>query len=108
MIASKQTRRDFLRKSAAIAAAGVAVAYLFTAVNSECVAAAQPVNYARPCEPEIKPAFLPLPLGAVEPSGWLRDWALAARDGIAGHLDEHHPVFGDGWKGTSIHKTCKR
>jgi hypothetical protein len=38
-----------------------------------------PVNHARPYEPIVKPAFLPLPPSAVEPSGWLRDWAEAAR-----------------------------
>jgi len=59
-------------------------------------------NYARPAEPAVKPAFLPLPLGAVEPAGWLRDWAQAAREGITGHLDEWHPTFADGWKGISI------
>ena len=59
-------------------------------------------NYSRVCEPQVKPAFLPLPPGAVEPAGWLRDWALAARDGITGHLDELHPTFRDGWKGITI------
>jgi hypothetical protein len=54
------------------------------------------------CEPLIKPAFRPLPPGAVEPTGWLRDWAEAARDGITGHLDEYHVVFGDAWEGTAI------
>ncbi len=62
----------------------------------------QAANYSRVCEPQIKPAFLPLPPGAVEPAGWLRDWATAARDGITGHLDEYHPTFRDGWKGISI------
>ena len=62
-------------------------------------ASAAPANYARPCEPEVKPAFLPLPPGGVEPAGWLRDWAVAARQGITGHLDEYHSVFRDGWKG---------
>jgi len=65
-------------------------------------ALATAANYSRVCEPQIKPAFLPLPPGAVEPSGWLRDWALAARHGITGHLDEYHPTFRDGWKGTPI------
>jgi hypothetical protein len=46
-----------------------------------------------------------LPLGAVEPSGWLRDWAVAARQGITGHLDERNPVFHDGWKGVPIRWT---
>ena len=59
-------------------------------------------NHARVCEPAVKPAFLPLPPGAVEPAGWLRDWAQAARDGITGHLDEWHPTFADGWKGIPI------
>jgi hypothetical protein len=59
-------------------------------------------NYARPYEPLVKPAFLPLPPGAVQPAGWLRDWAEAARHGITGHLDEWHPTFAEGWKGHSI------
>lgn len=58
--------------------------------------------YARPFEPAIAPALLPLPPGAVEPEGWLRDWARSARDGITGHLDEWHPTFADGWKGIPI------
>lgn len=65
-------------------------------------AVAEKVNYARACKPLVKPAFLPLPIGAVEPQGWLRDWAMSARDGISGHLDEWHPVFADGWKGRQI------
>ena len=50
----------------------------------------------------VKPALGSLPPGAVEPAGWLRDWALAARNGITGHLDEYHPTFRDGWKGIPI------
>jgi len=48
---------------------------------------------------KVKPAFLPLPPGAVVPKGWLRDWAVAAADGITGHLDEHSATFGEAWKG---------
>ncbi len=59
-------------------------------------------NHARVCEPTVKPAFLPLPIGAVQPQGWLRDWAQSAREGITGHLDEWHPTFADGWKGIPI------
>jgi hypothetical protein len=51
-----------------------------------------------PGEFPVKAVFLPLAPGAVEPTGWLRDWALAARDGITGHLDEYHPTFHDAWK----------
>ncbi len=50
----------------------------------------------------MKPALLPLPIGAVQPQGWLRDWARSAREGITGHLDEWHATFADGWKGIPI------
>ncbi len=46
----------------------------------------------------VEAAFLPLAPGAVEPAGWLRDWAVAAGEGITGHLDEYHPTFHDAWK----------
>ena len=62
----------------------------------------QTAIYARPFEPAIAPALLPLPPGAVQPAGWLRDWARSARDGITGHLDEWHPTFAQGWKGVPI------
>lgn len=55
------------------------------------------VNYARPFEPPTHPAFLPLPPGAVEPAGWLRDWCLAARDGYTGRMDEYDDEFKRAW-----------
>lgn len=48
---------------------------------------------------DVPLAFQPLKPGAVEPTGWLRDWALAARKGITGHLDERAETFGKGWTG---------
>lgn len=54
-------------------------------------------NYARPFEPPTRPAFLPLPPGTIEPAGWLRDWALAARDGYTGHMDEYDVEFKRAW-----------
>jgi hypothetical protein len=65
----------------------------------------QAPNHARVCEPAVKPVFLPLPIGSVQPQGWLRDWAQSAREGITGHLDEWHPTFADGWKGIPIKST---
>ena len=55
------------------------------------------VNYERPFEPPTHPALLPLPPGAVEPAGWLRDWCLAARDGFTGHMDEYDDDFKRAW-----------
>jgi hypothetical protein len=65
-------------------------------------AAPHAANYGRVCEPQIKPAFLPLPPGSVEPAGWLRDWAIVAREGLTGHLDEYEPTFRDAWKGFHV------
>jgi hypothetical protein len=48
---------------------------------------------------KVRRAFLPLPPGAVVPKGWLGDWAVAARHGITGHLDEYDDTFGQAWKG---------
>ena len=59
-------------------------------------------NYARTTQPLERPAFIPLPIGNVEPAGWLRDWAISAAAGITGHLDEYSPVFGDAWKGVPV------
>jgi hypothetical protein len=55
------------------------------------------VNYGRPFEPPTHPAFIPLPPGNIEPTGWLRDWALTVRDGYTGHADEVHPAFKQAW-----------
>jgi len=71
---------------------------LLTSICLTCAAllAAEPAPrplYARPCEPQVVPAFLPLPIGAVEPQGWLRDGAVSARNGITGHLDEWNPAY---------------
>jgi len=44
-------------------------------------------------------SFLALAPGAVEPKGWLLDWACAAADGITGHLDEYCTTFAEAWKG---------
>jgi hypothetical protein len=59
-------------------------------------------NYERAARPAVPSALLPLPPGAVEPGGWLRDWAVTARKGITGHLDEYHITFRDGWKGVPV------
>ena len=80
--------------------AGMAMMRVFIQAGTAADLAA--VNYARPYESVVKTAFLPLPPGAVEPAGWLRDWAQTAREGITGHLDEWHPTFADGWKGIPI------
>ena len=55
------------------------------------------VNYGRPFETPTRAALIPLPPGAIEPAGWLGDWARTARDGYTGHMNEVHPDFPKAW-----------
>lgn len=71
-------------------------------------AAADADNYPRVVAPQVQTAFAPLPPGAIEPQGWLRDWAQSAAQGITGHLDEWHPTFGGGWKGVKLNAPNSR
>jgi uncharacterized protein len=54
-------------------------------------------NYERPFEPPTQSALIPLPPGAIEPEGWLRDWCLTARDGYTGHMDDVDIAFRQAW-----------
>lgn len=48
------------------------------------------------------PAFQPLPLGSVKPSGWLLEQVKLQAGGLSGHLDEFWPDVKDsGWIGGS-------
>jgi len=40
------------------------------------------------------PAFTPLPLGAIRPTGWLQRQLRIQADGLSGHLDEFWPDVG--------------
>jgi hypothetical protein len=69
--------------------------------NSYGVAAAAADSARHP----VTPAFQPLAPGAVEPQGWLRDWAVSMRNGMTGHLDEYDSVFQSGWLGQRLGTT---
>jgi uncharacterized protein len=84
---------------------GVAVAVLVltsVAFSLSTTRAAEPAssakcNYERPFEPPTHSPLIPLPPGAVEPAGWLRDWCIAAKDAFTGTMDQRDPAFRQAW-----------
>ena len=76
-----------------LGSAVVVFAFIVAAASFTMANAAKPVptgksNYERPFEPPTRSALIPLPPGAVEPEGWLRDWCLTAKDGYTGHMND--------------------
>jgi len=61
---------------------------------------AQNQYYPNNIEPLLKTQYMKLPLGAVKPTGWLRDQLVVQANGLTGHL---HEVWGiahtSSWKG---------
>lgn len=56
--------------------------------------------YSTNQEPLKKNAFVRLPLGAVKPSGWLKNQLQAQAEGLTGHLDDFWPdLINSAWKG---------
>ena len=53
--------------------------------------------------PLVAQAFYPLPLGAIKPTGWLRNQLQIQANGLTGHLDEFWPDLSanSAWRGGS-------
>ncbi len=61
-----------------------------------------PPNYRQNRSPLAAKPYLELPLGLIQPRGWLLQQLERMKDGMTGHLDElYHPVVGarNGWLG---------
>ena len=53
--------------------------------------------YAPPFETAVRSVFLSLPPGAIEPQGWLRDWAVSIKDGYTACMDDVDDEFKRAW-----------
>jgi hypothetical protein len=78
------------------------IAFIVAVTSFMTAATAEPektpkCNYERPFEPPTRSALIPLPPGAVEPEGWLRDWCITARDGYTSHMDDVDIAFRQAW-----------
>lgn len=62
---------------------------------------AENINYVSSRPPLQESAYLPLPLGSIEPKGWLYEQLRLSAEGMTGHLDEIWRDVGpdNGWLG---------
>ncbi|MGA7698541.1 MAG: beta-L-arabinofuranosidase domain-containing protein [Thermoguttaceae bacterium] len=91
-------RNNHLRSVGVIAGFFFVVAAVFVVIASAAEPAATgKANYERPFEPPSRSALIPLPPGAVEPAGWLRDWCVAAKDGYTATMNQRDPAFRQAW-----------
>ncbi|HKJ69412.1 MAG TPA: hypothetical protein VKA68_15750, partial [bacterium] len=75
---------------------------LFESTLAAGTQADQHSNYIGSRAPLIEKPYIPLPLGAVKPEGWLQEQLRLMRSGMTGHLDElYEKVVGprNGWLG---------
>ncbi len=72
---------------------------LLTCVGAAALPAAE-VQYPANREPLRPSSYVPLPVGTVMPSGWLKRQLTIQADGLTGHLDEFWPSLTDSaWTG---------
>jgi hypothetical protein len=89
-------RRKFIQHVGAASLASVALPRLFA--DSHAPSGTAVIPSRSPLAPR---AFNPLPLGSIQPRGWLRDQLQTQANGLGGHLDEVWPDVGpnSGWLG---------
>ncbi len=78
----------------------VLLAFMMALVLFSCKKEEGNVNYRGNPEPLHKNAYIKLPLGAVKPSGWLKDQLVAQAEGLTGNLDDCWPdLVNSTWRG---------
>src|SRR5947208_9136502 len=77
---------------------GVTIAFWYLLVPAHAETRMQAIANRAPLRQN---AFNPLPVGAIQPRGWLRRQLRIQADGLTGHLDEFWPDVGSnsGWLG---------
>jgi hypothetical protein len=98
---SEPARRTFLRGLTTTVAASTAPAWLTRTAAAAAVAARAPQAAVKDRAPLTSGAFFFLPLGSIQPRGWLLDQLRIQASGLSGHLYEIWPDVGpnSGWLG---------
>lgn len=99
----RSSRRRFLKQAGGAALASMAIGNRAALALSSRAASGQPRVAVKNRAPLTPSAFSLLPLGAVQPTGWLRSQLQIQANGLSGHLDETWPDVGSnsGWLGGS-------
>ena len=71
-----------------ILALGLLVGFAYGASAEDSAIKPDGGNYPNNREPLLKTKYVKLPLGAIEPTGWLRDQLKVQANGMTGHLHE--------------------
>lgn len=100
---SGSSRRGFLRQLGLVGLGAALPSRSLPGFAEEMAPAALTTSAVRNRAPLARNAFYPLPLGAITPSGWLRNQLRIQANGLGGHLDETWPDVGpnSGWLGGS-------
>ena len=77
------------------------MSYIFRETTGMKQAGIMTPNYIQNRVPLLSTPFIELPLGSIEPTGWLHDQLQIQAEGLSGHLDEFWPDVGpdSGWLG---------
>jgi hypothetical protein len=88
-------RRTFLRRAAAGTSALAVGVPPDLATLDRAAVGSRPITGTQVGSDELAaPAYAPLPLGSIRPSGWLERQLRIQADGLSGHLDEFWPDVG--------------
>ena len=96
------SRRNALRRIGGLGLAGIYVGLGSpSSVMAEDADSTEGAHYPFPRGPLANVPFAKLPVGSVEPRGWLKTQLRRMATGIAGHLHEIHPNVGESnaWRG---------
>jgi len=74
--------------------------FILTLLVCHCTEKPKVPHYPSNPSPLVQTPFVNLPLGTIQPQGWLKDQLLAQKNGLTGHLEDFWPdLMNSAWRG---------